>query len=186
MAPSSDTFRDFIGDVADDAKKALDDILDRPVSRRSSSDTSPLMQNLRLQAAANLPVETLQALGKLAVLESITGTTRGSRSRDRDDDIVGLGSLALLGGVNPLAGFAGLAVPATTAGVAGAAVQAPGTASSAAGASGGLTENLAALPDQINRLQETVATLARTLEGIQNLGATGGRGAGGGGGRDKS
>ncbi|MEU7134592.1 hypothetical protein [Streptomyces sp. NPDC046261] len=153
----TDTFRTLLGNIADDAKKALDDILDRPSAGGHGTDL--LTRHLRLQAVANLPADALQTLGKLAALESLG--EQGARKILRGDTAL-----------STLTGLSGAAAP--VAGLTDPLAAATG----AAGGAADLATALASLPGQVAQLQENVAQLAKALEALQNLGGTLGQATG--------
>ncbi|CAL9324656.1 hypothetical protein [Streptomyces sp. SudanB182_2057] len=165
----TDTFRTLIGDLADDAKKAFDDILDRPSAASASSGADLLTRQLRLQAVANLPAESLQLLGKLAALQSLGEEEAARLLRGEPlSDVTGLASrLGTAGGAAgaPLAGLSGL-----LAGASGAA--------GAAGSAVDLATALSGLPGQVAQLQETLTSLTKALESLQNLSAAAGQSGG--------
>ncbi|MGW4905824.1 hypothetical protein [Streptomyces sp. NPDC004270] len=169
-----DTIKDFYGDVADDWKKAWDDLLDR-------DDDDDLPFGLPAHALAAMPGDTLRTLTAMSLLHD-DDDKKKNKNKNRN-----LAALALLsGGAGGIGGLGGLAGP----GGAAAAVQQPvaaltgavGAPLAAAGELtqqlGALPQQLAALPQQLQQLTDVIGLLMDALKTVEPLlGAAGAIGA---------
>ncbi|MFD3584801.1 hypothetical protein [Streptomyces sp. NPDC058683] len=174
-----DTIKDFYGDVADDWKKAWDDLLDR-------DDDDDLPFGLPAHALAAMPGDTLRTLTAMSLLQD-EDNKKKNKNKNRN-----LAALALLsggaGGTGGLGGLGGLTGPGGIGGAA-AAVQQPVAALTGAVGSpaavgeltqqlGALPHQLAALPQQIQQLSDVVGLLMDALKAVEPLlGAAGAIGA---------
>ncbi|MGX7760269.1 hypothetical protein ACWQ06_16640 [Streptomyces angustmyceticus] len=175
---TSDTFKDFIGDIADDTKKAFDELLDRD---DDDKDTDLGLANLPLQALAGLPAETLRSLSTLAAVQGLAGRS-GKKNSGGTNPLAALAlagnPLAALGAAgNPAAALgllAGGGLPNPVAGLGQAAaglnpLAAAGQVSQMAGGAADMAGHLTQLPQQIAQLSELISTLTGVLEGVQGL-----------------
>lgn len=80
-----DTLKDFYGDIADDWKKAWDDLLDR-------DDDDDLPFGLPAQALAAMPGDTLRTLATMSLLQD-DDKKKSSKNKNRN-----MAALALLSG----------------------------------------------------------------------------------------
>ncbi|MEW1860872.1 hypothetical protein AB0399_10915 [Streptomyces sp. NPDC088194] len=192
MASTFDTFKDLIGDVTDDYKKAVDEFLDRDDddddddrgNRKSrnkrKSGGADLSALAKLPGLAGLPLGTVQALVDAGpAAPALAGLISGAAN-----PLAALAGGA--GAANPLAalaGGAGAANPlAALAGGAGAAnplaalaggglpgLDALGSIAGAAGSTANLAETLLSLPGQIAKLTEAVTKLLDVLPGAATV-----------------
>ena len=159
-----DTIKDFYGDVADDWKKAWDDLLDR-------DDDDDLPFGLPAHALAAMPGDTLRTLTAMSLLQD-DDKKKNNKNKNRN-----LAALALLsGGAGGLGGAGGIG------GIGAVGAQAAGEATQQLGAIpqqlGALPQQLAALPQQIQQLTEVVGLLMEALKTVEPmLGAAGAIGA---------
>ncbi|MET9084670.1 hypothetical protein ABZX77_22785 [Streptomyces sp. NPDC004237] len=153
-----DTIKDFYGDVADDWKKAWDDLLDR-------DDDDDLPFGLPAHALAAMPGDTLRTLTAMSLLQD-DDKKKNNKNKNRN-----LAALALLsGGAGGIGGLGAVGAQA-----AGEATQQLGAIPQQLGA---LPQQLAALPQQIQQLTDVVGLLMEALKTVEPLlGAAGAIGA---------
>ncbi|MFJ8883762.1 hypothetical protein ACIRJR_10155 [Streptomyces sp. NPDC102402] len=161
-----DTLKDFYGDVADDWKKAYDELLDR-----DEDDDLPL--GLSSHALAAMPGD---AMRNALVMSLLKGDDSKKKNKNRD-----LAALLLLSGGGPSGGFAA-AAPAV-AGLGGAAAGAlsaigtqrtssfpdAGAPLGALGSAGDALQGLSALPQQVQQLSELIEGLLSALRAMEPL-----------------
>ncbi|MGW0779897.1 hypothetical protein [Streptomyces sp. NPDC002913] len=160
-----DTLKDFYGDIADDWKKAYDELLDR-----DKDDDLPL--GLSSPALAALPGD---AMRNALVMSLLKGDDK-KKNKNRD-----LAALLLLSGNGPSGGFA--AAPPAVAGPGGAAATAlaaigtqrtasfpdVGAPLGALGPAGDALHGLSALPQQVQQLSELIEGLLSALRTMEPL-----------------
>lgn len=172
MASTFDTFKDLIGDVTDDYKKAVDEFLDRDDddddddrgnrksrNKRKSGGTD-LSALAKLPGLAGLPLGTVQALVDAGpAAPALAGLISGAAN-----PLAALAGGA--GAANPLAALAGGAGAANPlAALAGGGL--PGL--DALGSTANLAETLLSLPGQIAKLTEAVTKLLDVLPGAATV-----------------
>ncbi|MFI6250339.1 hypothetical protein [Streptomyces sp. NPDC051016] len=153
-----DTIKDFYGDVADDWKKAWDDLLDR-------DDDDDLPFGLPAHALAAMPGDTLRTLTAMSLLQD-DDKKKSNKNKNRN-----LAALALLsGGAGGLGGIGGAG---GMGGLGAAGAQAAGEVTQQLGAIpqqlGALPRQLAALPQQIQQLTDVVGLLMEALKTVEPL-----------------
>ncbi|WP_328463419.1 hypothetical protein [Streptomyces sp. NBC_00448] len=165
MASTFDTFKDLIGDVTDDYKKAVDEFLDRDDdddddrgNRKSrnkrKSGGADLSALAKLPGLAGLPLGTVQALVDAGpAAPALAGLISGAAN-----PLAALGGGA--GAANPLAALAGGGLPG---------LDALGSIAGAAGSTANLAETLLSLPGQIAKLTEAVTKLLDVLPGAATV-----------------
>jgi hypothetical protein len=150
-----DTFKGLMGDIADDYKKALDDLLDRDEDNKDKGKDDAVLGALAaVPGLAQLPLGAAQALGNAgaaapAALPQVLGGAAGA------NPLAALAGAA--GGANPLAAPSGAAGGSSP-------LAALGGLAGAAGNTASMAEALVSLPQQLAQLSEGITRLLSVLE----------------------
>lgn len=137
-----DTFKGLMGDIADDYKKALDDLLDREEDKKNKGKDDAVLGALAaVPGLAQLPLGAAQVLvnAGAAAPAALPQVLAGAAGANPLSILTGAAA-----GANPLAALGGLA--------------------GAAGNTASMAEALATLPQQLAQLSEAITRLLSVLE----------------------